>query len=986
MPTVPTIPWAQVREVVDAVLDLPPGERISYLDQACPQPAVRRYVESLVLSYDQAGNFLDEPAVVYESETLEHGGDDSWTGRRVGPYQVVEEVGHGGMGSVYRALRADDQYRKEVAIKIVRSGFDTRQALTRFRAERQILADLDHPNIARLLDGGTTEDGKPYFVMEYIEGQPLDRYCDDHRLNITERLRLFRTVCSAVQYAHQKLVIHRDLKPGNIMVSKDGVPKLLDFGIAKILGPESGAGRATQTMPMVRLLTPEYASPEQLRGETITTSSDVYSLGVVLYELLTGHRPGRASSRQPKDIKQTADTSEPERPSSAVSRVATPTHEDGEALAWNPETVSATRDGTLEQLRRRLSGDLDNIVLMALRKEPQRRYASVEQFAEDLRRHLEGLPVIARRDTFDYRSGKFIKRHSAAVAAAVLVVLGLTAGLVVTLKEANIARTQRARAERRFNDVRKLANSLMLDVHDSIRDLPGSTPARKLLVDRALEYLDSLAQESSGDQSLQRELAAAYARVGLVQGDTSSGSLGDSAGAFKSYQKELAIRQALESSPHATAEDRLELAISLSRIARLSFQMGDTSEALKLSQKSVEITEGLRNSDPYNVKVLTQLQSAYDALGDTLSSDALGGGGLGQLAQASAIHVKQVELGQAITKLYPNDVDSERSLAIALYKVGNDLVKTGQRTEALASYFRARDIFAKLATDHPTNARLRRSLAAVYSAIGDAQAWDGDLKGSLESYQKVLNMNRAAAAVDPKNEQAQIDLAVASDGVGYAQGVLGHLIEAQANLSAARDVAEKAAKADPRNSYAKDVFAYSEVFLGEFEQRRRAYASALASYRSALSIWEPLSTSAPDDVDHRLMVASAETKIGEIMAGTGHTGAAEAAYRKALAGVEPLASTSPPNEWALYAVADSTSGLGDAFSDLAERNPRISERTKEWNEARAWYQRSANTWRRVHNPAAQSPGHFDCGSPGHVTAALVRCDAALAKLLTRVPQ
>src|SRR6202035_3027390 len=286
------------------------------------------------------------------------------SGARIGPYQIVEEIGHGGMGTVYRAVRADDQYRKQVAIKVVRGGLGDEFRVHRFRAERQILANLDHPNIARLLDGGATADGRPYVVMEYIEGRPIDQYCDDAKLPVSERLKLFRTVCSAVAYAHQRLVIHRDIKPANILVTKEGEAKLLDFGIAKILDPEEAG--VDQTVTVMRLMTPEYASPEQVRGEAITTASDVYSLGVVLYGLLTGRRPYGRASRVPRDIVQAVIETEPEKPSASITRADTTT----------AQTVSETRDEIPEKLQRRLRGDLDNIVLKALRKEPQRRYAS----------------------------------------------------------------------------------------------------------------------------------------------------------------------------------------------------------------------------------------------------------------------------------------------------------------------------------------------------------------------------------------------------------------------------------------------------------------------------------------------------------------------------------------------------------------------------------------------------------------------------------
>ena len=305
--------WPRIKELLDQSIALDPSERAAFLDRACSSEAeVRREVESLLASHDEAGTaFLKKPAIDLNREAPER------AGRRIGAYQLIQQIGQGGMGEVYRAMRADGQYTKEVAVKLIRGGFDSASIQERFRNERQILASLDHPNIARLLDGGTTEDGVPYLVMELIEGIPIDAYCDDHDLDVTERLRLFTQVCAAVQFAHQRLVIHRDIKPGNILVTADGVPKLLDFGIAKILDPTSGA-EATMARPM----TPEYASPEQIRGEPITTASDVYSLGVVLYRLLTGRSPYPANTRAPHEFARAICEHEPLRPSTAASRPA----------------------------------------------------------------------------------------------------------------------------------------------------------------------------------------------------------------------------------------------------------------------------------------------------------------------------------------------------------------------------------------------------------------------------------------------------------------------------------------------------------------------------------------------------------------------------------------------------------------------------------------------------------------------------------------
>ncbi|HEX8141607.1 MAG TPA: protein kinase [Pyrinomonadaceae bacterium] len=390
--------WKKVEEIFESALERAPDERSAYLDEACGgDDALRSQVETLIHSYERAGSFIEAPVLAHDSApTLVD--DDAPTGmigKRLGSYKLVREIGRGGMGSVYLAVRADDEFQKRVAIKLIKRGMDTDFIIRRFRHERQILASLDHSYVARLLDGGTTEDGLPYFVMEYVEGKSIYQYCDAQKLSITERLKLFRKVCAAVHYAHQNLIIHRDIKPSNILVTSDGIPKLLDFGIAKILNPEIGGHGLDPTSVALRMMTPEYASPEQVRGEPATVASDVYTLGVLLYELLTDHRPYRLRSRAPQELARVICEVEPERPSVAVNQIEVIPNEGTEPIEITPETVSRARSSSTEQLRRQLSGSLDNIVLKALRKEPQRRYQSVEEFAEDIKRYLDGQPVLA---------------------------------------------------------------------------------------------------------------------------------------------------------------------------------------------------------------------------------------------------------------------------------------------------------------------------------------------------------------------------------------------------------------------------------------------------------------------------------------------------------------------------------------------------------------------------------------------------------------
>ena len=438
--------------------------------------------------------FFDSPLLdSYSTFTTDtNGNDDIFEDRVIGHYHLIRRIGRGGMGAVYLAEQTNG-FRKLVAFKLMQSGPDQEQLVRRFHNERQTLAVLDHPNIVRLLDGGTTPEGCPYLVMDYVDGQTIDNYCDARKLGIRERLQLFREVCGAVQYAHQNLIVHRDLKPANILVTSDGIPKLLDFGVARLLKPEYLAMNAGLTRTMTQPHTPEYASPEQIKGLPITTASDIYSLGVVLFRLLTGQLPYVLQSRSAGELETAICELGPQMPSSQ--------------LCGHVE-----RQYTHYQF----CGDLDNIVSMTLRKEPQRRYASVDQLSDDLRRHLDGMPVVARKPTFRYRAQKST-RHAASVTAAAVAVLILALTTILALHNSRVAVRQQLRAEHRFEDLRQLASFVIFEFDDAIRS--GPTEARRRLIPKALEYLDGLANEPGATAALQVELANAYLRVGDLQGN-----------------------------------------------------------------------------------------------------------------------------------------------------------------------------------------------------------------------------------------------------------------------------------------------------------------------------------------------------------------------------------------------------------------------------------------------------------------------------------
>ena len=520
--------WARVRKVFDDALERPAKDRSAYLRVVCARDdELRREVETLLASHDQSEDFLATPAahlsqiLLHDSQVVTHDDDpDEFpAGYRIGPYQFERRIGRGGMGTVWLATRHDREYHKKVAIKMVKRGMDSQEILRRFRTERQVLANLDHPNIARLIDGGSTPDGLPYLVMEYVEGTPIDQYCERHKLSITDRLQLFRAVCSAVQFAHQNLVVHRDIKTGNILVTADGAAKLLDFGIAKLLSPQSSTLDLAQTRPGTRPMTVDYASPEQIRGEPITTATDVYSLGVLLYRLLTGKMPYGADVRTQAALQHAICEKEPLRPSAVIltdEKSAVP------AATQKIEAVDETRDKARQRLRKKLAGDLDNIILMALRKEPDRRYVSAGQFSEDIGRYLNGQPVMARLDTPGYRLAKFVRRNTKGVAAAGLAGAALIVVAALSQRSAHDAAAARAQAERTLMETRHQLISAYLAGGDPAHALEAARAAYAASPGSVLARLDiAAAATASGDRILaakaDRAAAAAFYREAEMQ-------------------------------------------------------------------------------------------------------------------------------------------------------------------------------------------------------------------------------------------------------------------------------------------------------------------------------------------------------------------------------------------------------------------------------------------------------------------------------------
>jgi len=749
--------WQRVRPILESALELPAANRPAFLDTACTDSSLRREVESLILSHEQAGTdslrSLSIPDFVSEEARF-----SLPPGKRIGAYQILEEIAQGGMGAVYRAIRADGQYKQQVALKIVRADIGAVMTASRFRNERQILASLDHPNIARMLDGGATADGLPYLVMEFIDGLPITEYCDRRKVTVEGRLQLFRTVCSAVHYAHQHLVIHRDIKPGNILITSEGVPKLLDFGIAKILDPDSLRGNLTLTSAGLLVMTPEYASPEQLQGKTITTATDVYSLGLVLYELLAGRRAYRFTTGMPYEVARAVLETDPEKPSAAIRRVERPEQGLQEKAPLTPEGISSLRGDSVEKLERSLSGDLDNIVLKAIRKESNLRYSSADQLSEDIRRHVENLPVLARKSTVAYRCRKYIARHKVGMASAALIAISLLAGIISATREARIARANQLRAEQRFNDVRKLANSLMFEIHDSIKDLPGATKARKILASDAQQYLDSLSREATGDPSLEHDMAAAYDRLGDVYGYMGAANLGDFAAASQSYAKALAIRESLAAANPKDVNCQLELADEYFRVEFIQRSMSDFADALKTSERALTVLAktGAGENDP---RLLDRIGGQYYLAGSLLQESGNASAAFEDYRKAISFH----EPIASDTRANP----FSRAHVVADYNgIAKILAQRRQTEEAIAMSAKGLNIMKQLSAANPTNATLSEYLAESYNVLADLYQTEQNLSVALEDHRAANHIFRQLMVGDPSNQLAAANFVFTEDAVG----------------------------------------------------------------------------------------------------------------------------------------------------------------------------------------------------------------------------
>ncbi|MGD0295989.1 MAG: protein kinase [Bryobacteraceae bacterium] len=825
MPGVSQERFQQLAVWFEAALRIPPGPvRDEYVTQVSAGDETVR----------------EELLRLLESDTDVQGRASSAPARlpRFGSYQARGVLGVGGMGAVYRATREDGELRHEVAVKVVAGVMWSPVLDERFRRERQILAGLQHPYIARFLDGGITSEGAPYLVMEYVEGERIDTWCDHQRLTINARLELFLKVAEAVSYAHQKLIVHRDLKPSNILVTRSGEPRLLDFGVARTLQPtEGGDGQSTVTTGL--FATPLYASPEVLRGENPGVGCDVYSLGVLLYEMLCGKRPFSGANLPPAAIVEQVLSVDAPPPSAAVPD--------------NPEVAEARGVDQARALRRQLHGDLDAITGKALAKSPTDRYASVEQFAEDVRRYLAGYPVQASAVGALQRTRKFIARNKARVAALAAIALALIAGLVGTTWQARVAQQERVASDRRFNQARELARYLVFELQTSVGNLPGSTPVRAEMVSRSLEYLDRLSAERSNDEKLRVELANGYLQLADVLGNPFRPNIGQPARAKESYRKAIAILGPIAGKSQDNREARLLLARGKLFLGQRIGFSGESAEGRELVRGATAELGRLAARWPTDFAVRFQASVAYLSYAQSLSIQQ-GYVATSNAGQALAAIRESTEHALAALRLKPGDLVTVRQLSKS-YKTMGDLTELHDRPGA-TPFFRK-----SLAALDQLSAQDRESVAALEARSSAllGLGWNlgnlGDYPASLAALEEARQIRQQASEQDPKNVQALYFRTIPSRNLAIIHGLAGHSAESLANFLDTSAIYDRLLARSPSNlafrfgrAEVQSSAANLAVKLG-----RTAEAERLAN--AALPVLKQIAGS-PDGSDVELAIAA----------------------------------------------------------------------------------------------------------------------------------
>jgi eukaryotic-like serine/threonine-protein kinase len=838
--------FARVDSLFNAALDLPPADRKGFLERECAGDTDLLTAVLAMVEADAAPGVTIDSAMAAGAEAWALATEEQAIGQRLGHYRITGFLGRGGMGAVYRAVRDDSAFEKEVAIKLLRGGLDSHTVLRRFEQERQILAQLEHPHIARLLDGGTSAQGVPFLVMEFVEaGVPVTHHCRDAALGLDSRLLLFLDICSAVGYAHQNLIVHRDLKPGNILVDKAGSVKLLDFGIARVL---SDTGEQTVTVAGAQMLTPDYASPEQVRGEPVTTATDVYSLGIILYEILTGRKAQAIEETSLAGIARAVCETTPIRPSQAT-------------------------DSTGPIRGRELRGDLDNIILKALHKDRERRYASVEQFAEDIRAHLQGRPVKARPDSFGYRASKFLRRNRIPVSLGAAASVLLTASMFLLWRQAEAT-------QRRFDQVRHLSNSFLFDFHDAVSSLPGATKARQLVVERGLQYLEPLARDAAHDPQLAREVGIGYERVADVQGNPFDSNIGDTKGALASYRKSIQLLERAWHDEHEKPEGLRDLQRAVFKLGALQRQSIDTKGAIESFQRAILLGDQLLKAMPGDVDAMRQLARANDQMGRMAASIGL---------DEALRHTRRaVEIREELNFMGVGDRRALGELASSYATLGLVLGRMGKTGDSLEAYQKSLSMQERIASIYKSDVGAQRTVMLAMSHIGDTLGNShmlnlGRFADGAAMYAKVVEKARWLVSVDPEDKKAKLDLAFALLRYGNTLRAAGRYRQAYEAMEEARILLDRRIQQDTANAVLKQNRAFLNFQFAELHANEGRHALGLSRNQEAMAELSELIQADPREANNPRMLLECRLLHPELLAGAGQPAAASAAAGELIA-------------------------------------------------------------------------------------------------------
>lgn len=859
--------WPRVEALFNRALNYQHADQQErFLRRACAaDTALYEEVRALLNASEAVGDGLQRIVDGVASEAL--GETAAADGRSIGPYRLLHEVGRGGMSTVFLAQR-DDHYRQQVAIKLMRGWLFDEEQLQRFRAERQILANLNHPHIARLLDGGTTEDGLPYLVMEYVEGEAIDVYCDRKHLPVAKRLALFRTVCEAVQYAHRNLVVHRDIKPSNIMVNEDGEVKLLDFGIAK-LQAESPDMTAVLTSDNARMLTPEYASPEQIKGEPVSTATDVYSLGVVLYRLLTGRGPYLMRGRASHSLFSIICEEEPTRPSTAVTRAA------GDA---DTPSLGQRYASDLYKLRKQLMGDLDKIILMSLRKEPERRYSSVEMFSEDLRRYLDGLPVSAAVDTLRYRASKFVRRHRWGVGFSLLlsaIIVGLSITALLFAMQAEKARHE---ADNRRLQAEDLIGFMVGDFRAKLTPL-GRLDLLDEVGAKALEYFSAVSQDDLSDEELFRR-SQALSQIGEVR--ITQNNLD---GAMAPLEESLALAQTLAARNVSKGEWQLGLGISHYWVGYVQWLRGDLSAALAHFQAYRRITEALVKSEPSNQQWRLESGYAQSNIGSVYRAR-------GDLDEALEAFQSALQTKQALLASDPENKKFQYEVAVAHNHVGVTLREVGRLPEALVHLQKDLNILQQLVDGNVDHTGWTYRLAVSYAMVGTALRDIGESENAAAHYENSIRILAKLVKHDTQNTVWRTDLA-------NGQVLLAQLNAERGRYRAALDLLKQPVvsiadmvRASPESTALGRWLALANIVQGKAERALGRGDVALVHAQAAHERLMAIFRANEKDLSTRRGLIEAKILMGDLMWDRADSARATRSWEQAWALLEPMQQTS----------------------------------------------------------------------------------------------